>query len=105
MIRLLIILAAGFILYKLFLGDRSRKRDKEAATKKRMVATGEMVKDPVCGTYVPSNAGIRVRDGDTVHTFCSYECRDTFLKRLEAARSPSEEASQIEQPKDEDRQS
>jgi len=105
MYRLLIVLAAGFILYKLFLGDRSRKRDQEAASKKQMAATGEMVKDPVCGTYVPVNAGIRVRDGDTVYTFCSYECRDAFLKRLEASRSQAVDATPTQQPEEEPRRS
>ena len=84
MYRWLILLAAAFILYKLFMGDRGRKKEQEAETKKRMAATGDMVKDPVCGTYVPADADIRARDGDKVYAFCSYECRDAFVKRLEA---------------------
>jgi YHS domain-containing protein len=94
MYRWLILIVAGFILYKLFLGDRGRKKDQEAEAKKRMAATGEMVKDPVCGTYVPAEADIRARDGDKVYAFCSYECRDTFVKRLEAARTQSVEHGQ-----------
>ena len=87
MYRWLILIVAGFILYKLFIGDRGRKKDQEAESKKRMAATGEMVKDPVCGTYVPADADIRVRDGDKVYAFCSYECREAFVKRLEASRT------------------
>jgi len=87
MIRWLILIVAGIILYKLFMGDRGRKKDQEVETKKRMAATGEMVKDPVCGTYVPADANIRVRDGNKVYAFCSYECRDAFVKRLEATRT------------------
>lgn len=91
MTKYLILLAAGFILYKLFMGDRGRKKEQEVETKKRMAATGEMVKDPQCGTYVPADAGIRVRDGDKVYVFCSYECRDAYIKSLEATRTQSVE--------------
>jgi YHS domain-containing protein len=104
MYRWLILIVAGFILYKLFIGDRGRKKDQEVETKKRMAATGEMVKDPICGTYVPADANIRARDGDKVYAFCSYECRDTFVKRLEATRTQSVEqpqAAQAESVKDE----
>ena len=52
-----------------------------------MAATGEMVKDPICGTYVPADANIRARVGDKVYAFCSYECRDAFIKRLEATQT------------------
>ena len=89
MIRWLILIAAAILLYKLFMGDRGRKKDQEVETKKRMAATGEMVKDPICGTYVPADANIRVRDGEKVYVFCSYECRDAFVKRLEASRTQS----------------
>jgi len=43
-----------------------------------------MIKDPVCGTYVRKDGDIRVRQGEAVHVFCSYECRDKFIKSLEA---------------------
>ena len=43
----------------------------------------EMVKDPECGAYVAVDGSISVRDGEKVHRFCSYECRDKFLQRLE----------------------
>jgi YHS domain-containing protein len=44
-----------------------------------------MVKDPSCGTYVDKDGDIRVREGDKVHVFCSYECRDKYLKRIGAS--------------------
>ena len=43
-----------------------------------------MVKDPICGTYVEKDGSIRVREGEKVHVFCSYECRDKYLKQIEA---------------------
>lgn len=91
MYKWLILIVAAFILYKLFMGDRGRKKEQEVEAKKRMAATGEMVKDPVCGTYVPADANIRARDGDKVYAFCSYECRDAFVKRLETVRTQSVE--------------
>ena len=101
MYRWLILIVAAFLLYKLFMGDRGRKKDKEAETQKRIAATGEMVKDPVCGTFVPAESDIRARDGNKVYAFCSYECRDTFVKRLEASRTQSmEQGRPAEQVKD-----
>ncbi len=98
MIKFLIFFVAAFILYKLFTGDRKRKQTEEVETKKRMAATGEMVKDPVCGTYVPADADIRARVGDKVYAFCSYECRDAFVKRLEATRTQTMEQAQAAEP-------
>ena len=60
-----------------------------------------MVKDPVCGTYVPADASIRVRDGDKVYAFCSYECRETYIKRLEASRTQAVDAAKAAQPEEE----
>ena len=82
----LVIAVVGFILYKLVTNEmRKRTEDKNAAeTKERKTPTGDMVKDPVCGTYVDVTSSVSVRDGAQVHRFCSYECRDTFLEQLRA---------------------
>ena len=45
---------------------------------------------------MPADASIRVRDGDKVYAFCSYECRDAFVKRLEATRTQSVEMQESE---------
>ena len=85
--KILLIAAAIFVLYKLITNDRSRKgasRDKEdAKAKERKIASGELVKDPVCGTYVDAESSIKVRDGKVVHCFCGYDCRKKFLEELE----------------------
>ncbi|MDK2957555.1 MAG: hypothetical protein PWQ57_3053 [Desulfovibrionales bacterium] len=82
MLKLIIFAVAAFVLYKLLTGDKRKKeQDKERDIKKK-AAKGELVKDPVCGTYVSLDSDIRVRQGDTVHRFCSYECRDRFLKQI-----------------------
>ncbi|MDD3313236.1 transcriptional regulator [Pseudodesulfovibrio sp.] len=84
MLKLIVIGAAIFLLYKLFTGDKKKKDMKSEKDIKAKVASGEMVKDPICGTYVEHDGIIRVRNGENVHVFCSYECRDKYLKQLEA---------------------
>lgn len=85
--KFLIFIAAIYALYRLFANDVLKKKKvddaKDTAEFERQVATGEMAKDPECGTYVAVDSAITVRDGDIIHYFCSYECRDNFLKRLE----------------------
>lgn len=82
----IILALAAYFLYRLFANDIKKKKDQrdDIAEKERKVATGEMVKDPECGTYIDAESSITVRDGETIHRFCSYECRDAFLKKLEA---------------------
>ena len=79
----LLIALAIFALYKLITNDRGRKDKDEAKTKERKIATGEMVKDPVCGSYVEVDSSIKVRNGKKVYHFCSYDCRQKYLERLE----------------------
>ncbi|GAB6176732.1 hypothetical protein JCM16814_16230 [Desulfobaculum senezii] len=92
MLKFLIVIVCAFLLFKLIKGDQKKKVTKEQKEKETMSATGETVKDPVCGTYVPSDANIRVKDGSGVHCFCSYECRDKYLKQIEATPAQSSAA-------------
>ncbi len=86
--KFLIFILAMYIAYKLFANDFLKKRKEDANAEKeemeRKEACGEMAKDPECGTYVAVDGSISVRDGDKIYHFCSYDCRDKFLKRLEA---------------------
>lgn len=76
-----------FIVYKLFANDfihkQQKSTEKESKEAEKKKASGELVKDPICGTYVSIDDSITVRDGETVYHFCSYDCRDKFLKQLE----------------------
>lgn len=81
--KLLVIVLAGVVLYKLVTNDRSRQERNEQKDRERKIARGEMVKDPVCGTYVEREGSISVRDGEITHAFCSYDCRRKFLDEME----------------------
>jgi YHS domain-containing protein len=40
----------------------------------------ELVKDPVCQTYIPLSRAIRVEEAGTVTFFCSRECAARFVR-------------------------
>jgi len=89
MYRWIVLAIALFVVYKLF-GNELRRRmhsEKQENAKEReeKIASGLMVKDPTCGVYVDIDSNISVRDGDMLHHFCSYECRDVFLEKLRTA--------------------
>lgn len=81
----IILALAAYALYRLFANDIKKKQQKndDVAEKERKVASGELVKDPECGTYIDAESSITIRDGETVYRFCSYDCRDAFLKKLQ----------------------
>ena len=78
----LVLALVGYGLYRMFVNDRLKKSESKDKEKERLVATGELVKDPECGAYIDAQGSITVRDGDRVHRFCSYDCRDKFLARV-----------------------
>lgn len=81
--KLLIVVICAFVVWKLFMGDR-RYKETKAKKEEPPVNPGEMVQDPICGAYVSKNSDIRVRQGDVVLHFCSYDCREAYLKRIGA---------------------
>ena len=84
--KFLFLAAVGFFLWKMFVGDwkQKAKEQKEHAKQEPLVAKGEMVKDPICGAFVSMDDAKRVRQGDQLTYFFSDQCRDEYLKRLEA---------------------
>ena len=83
MLKFIVISVALFLVYKLFMGDKKKKEMEKDESVKKKAAAGEMIKDPICGTYVEKDGNIRVKEGNHVHVFCSYECRDKYVKQLE----------------------
>jgi YHS domain-containing protein len=41
--------------------------------------TGELKKDPVCGTYIATTTSIKEKVGGQIFHFCSQECRDKYV--------------------------
>jgi len=42
----------------------------------------QMVRDPVCGTFLPPDAAVSVTErGGAVRYFCSEKCRDSYTAR------------------------
>ncbi len=81
--KLMIFAIAGYALYRLFMNDRLKKDENEKVSNDKLIANGQLVKDPNCGTYVDPESSISVRNGETKHYFCSHECRDAYIKQLE----------------------
>ena len=44
--------------------------------------TGELKKDPVCGTYIAAATSIKEKVGGQTFHFCSQECRDKYVATL-----------------------
>lgn len=82
MLKFIAIAAAFFILYKLVVNDRKKKADIKNAKNEKLAKDGVLVMDPVCGTYVSKDSDIRIKEGDEVRCFCSYECRDKYLRQI-----------------------
>ena len=78
----LILILVGYALSSMFMNDRKKSGEDTKKEKEHLIATGEMVKAPVCGAYSVSDSNITVRDCKTIHRFCCYDGSDEFLKRI-----------------------
>ena len=53
-----------------------------ARSSNQVPLTGELKKDPVCGTYIAAASSIKETvAGQTIH-FCSAQCRDKYVATL-----------------------
>jgi YHS domain-containing protein len=78
----ILLIAALYVVWSLIRGDMRHRKERSANKERELIDAGKLVKDPVCGTYVAAQSSISVRDGTAEHHFCSYECRDRFLRQL-----------------------
>jgi len=53
---------------------------KRKLNRKEKIRITEMVKDEVCGVYLPKEEALKVEIEGKVYYFCSQECKDAFLK-------------------------
>jgi len=76
------VLARGFSLLV-----NPQQSPQRGPTSANVPLTGELKRDPVCGTFVSTNTSVKHGAGaDAVH-FCSAACRDKFLASGAARRS------------------
>ncbi len=81
--RLIILIVAGFIAYRLlknYLAPAGgEKSDSSEGAVRSAGDEEETVYDEICKSYIPRDSALRVRSGESVHYFCSEECRQTFI--------------------------
>jgi YHS domain-containing protein len=71
-----LLLLAFFLMF--FFYYRNYKKRK--LNRKEKIRITEMVKDEVCGVYLPKEEALKVEIEGKVYYFCSQECKDAFLK-------------------------
>ena len=100
--KVVILILAAYILYRMFINDKRRKESVKANVDKARAKAGDLAKDPICGTYVSKENALTVRENDTVYYFCSYDCRDAFLKQKNAIDVTDEKVDEMPEKADTD---
>lgn len=77
MIRLLLLVIIGFLVYSVVVALLRGLGHRPSAPPREKSAEGEqMVKDPVCGTYLPRSDALAGTVAGETRYYCSRECRD-----------------------------
>jgi len=91
LLRYIFYFIVGYLLYKIigqsykdYKISKSKKDYKRASAAHGRMIKGEMVKDPMCNTYIPKDSSIKDTVGEQTFYFCSHECREKFIKKLKA---------------------
>lgn len=61
-----------------FMGNLAGNSSQAQPRRPSVPLSGELKKDPVCGTFIAVSSAIHKRIGSEVYYFCSPECRDKF---------------------------
>jgi uncharacterized protein len=84
LIRLLIYIALGVVLYRAARSWFGQSRNTGRSAGDPSVHVDDvMIQDPVCGAYFPESRAVFLKANGETLRFCSTECRDRYL----AARS------------------
>ena len=70
------------IISKAVSGQGNRQRPAERPSQAQVPLSGELKKDPVCGTYIATATSIKESVGGQTFHFCSKECRDKYVASL-----------------------
>jgi YHS domain-containing protein len=73
------IIAKGF---GALMGPRPGQAQSNQAPGKQVPLTGELKKDPACGTYIAAASSIQEKVGGEILYFCSKQCRDKYVASL-----------------------
>jgi len=73
--KFLILLVFLLLLFWYYKNYKKRKLNQ-----KEKIRITQMVRDEVCGVYLPKEEALKVVIKDKVYYFCSEECKDAFLK-------------------------
>ena len=81
MIKLLIMLCVGYLLYRsmknwMFPGARSKKNVTNPAGRQ---IDDVMIKDPFCEAYFPRRDAVHLNLNGNDYYFCSKDCRDQYM--------------------------
>jgi uncharacterized protein len=57
----------------------TKEPERQAPTPGSLPTSGELKRDPVCGTYTVASASVQQTVNGEKHYFCSAKCRDEFL--------------------------
>lgn len=95
MIRLLILLALGYLVYRiarmlLLSGSRRAENHREGVGTLPRRVDDELVQDPVCKTYIPLREAEKRHIDGRDYYFCSRACADRFLEEGDKARTKDE---------------
>lgn len=87
MLRFLFIIAIAWLvrfLWNALSGGTSQKRPFQPSGRRPSpeprVITGQMKKDPQCGTYVSTELSLKSKYNNEVLHFCSRQCQEKFLE-------------------------
>ncbi|MCD6187911.1 MAG: hypothetical protein J7K09_07060 [Desulfuromusa sp.] len=78
MIKLILLILSGFVLYSMVSGLLNPKKTRRP--KNRSNKGEPMVEDPQCGTYLPVSDAIKATIQGQQHYFCSKKCLKEYKK-------------------------
>jgi len=77
-IRLLVLAALGYILYRLLISGPKTGPSATAAPDNSQQVDDVLVEDQICHTYIPQQGAESCKVAGTTYYFCSPECRKKF---------------------------
>ncbi len=78
--KLFFLFLGGYVLYLIYkILTEPVHRETQNKNKKEVIK-GELVKDPVCGVYLPKEQAIKLEYKGQTYYFCSEECKTKFLE-------------------------